>query len=307
MFKIINMEFEVIIIGGSYAGLQAGMTLGRSLRKVLIIDSGKPCNAQTPHSHNFLTRDGETPAAIAKIALEQLKTYTTVQVLHGKAVLGEKTNHGFSVTTEAGEKFTSKKLILTTGVKDIMPEIPGVAACWGISVIHCPYCHGYEVANQPTGILGNGEGGFETAKLIQHWTKDLTLFTNGPITMTAEMVAQIKRKNIHIIETPVKAIIHDNGQLNAVELTDGTQVSLKAVYARLPFIQHCDIPAQLGCELTEAGHIKVADFGKTSVEGVYAAGDNCSMMRGVANAVSAGLAAAAFVNRELIWEEFENA
>lgn len=307
MFKIINMEFEVIIIGGSYAGLQAGMTLGRALRKVLIIDSGKPCNAQTPHSHNFLTRDGETPAAIAKIALEQLKTYTTVQVLHGKAVLGEKTNHGFSVTTEAGDKFTSKKLIIASGVKDIMPEIPGVAACWGISVIHCPYCHGYEVANQPTGILGNGEGGFETAKLIQHWTKDLTLLTNGPITMTAEMVAQIKRKNIHIIETPVKAIIHDKGQLSAVELTDGTQVSLKAVYARLPFIQHCDIPAQLGCELTEAGHIKVADFGKTSVEGVYAAGDNCSMMRGVANAVSAGLAAAAFVNRELIWEEFENA
>lgn len=307
MFKIINMEFEVIIIGGSYAGLQAGMTLGRALRKVLIIDSGIPCNAQTPHSHNFLTRDGETPAAIAKIALEQLKTYTTVQVLHGKAVLGEKTNHGFSVTTEAGDKFTSKKLIIASGVKDIMPEIPGVAACWGISVIHCPYCHGYEVANQPTGILGNGEGGFETAKLIQHWTKDLTLLTNGPITMTAEMVAQIKRKNIHIIETPVKAIIHDKGQLSAVELTDGTQVSLKAVYARLPFIQHCDIPAQLGCELTEAGHIKVADFGKTSVEGVYAAGDNCSMMRGVANAVSAGLAAAAFVNRELIWEEFENA
>lgn len=299
------MEFEVIIVGGSYAGLQAGMTLGRALRKVLIIDSGKPCNAQTPHSHNFLTRDGETPAAITAVALEQLKTYNTVQLLHGKAIKGEKTDHGFAVSTETGERFTAKKLILTTGIKDLMPAIPGVAECWGISVIHCPYCHGYEVAHQPTGILGNGDGGFETVKLIQHWTRDVTLFTNGPLAMSEEMAGQIKRKNIRIIETPVKAIIHEKGQLSAVELADGTKVPLKAVYARLPFIQHSEIPAQLGCEFTEAGHIKVADFGKTNIEGVYAAGDNCSMMRGVANAVSSGLAAAAFVNRELIWEAFE--
>lgn len=299
------MDFEVIIIGGSYAGLQAGMTLGRALRKVLIIDSGKPCNAQTPHSHNFLTRDGETPAAITKVALEQLNAYHTVQLLHGQALKAEKTDHGYAITTEAGEKFTAQKLMITTGIKDLIPAIPGVAECWGISVIHCPYCHGYEVANQPTGILGNGEGGFETVKLIQHWTKDLTLFTNGPVTMSEEMVAQIKKKNILVIETPVKAIIHEKGYLSAVELSDGTKVPLKALYARLPFIQHSDIPAQLGCEFTESGHIKVADFGKTNVEGVYAAGDNCSMMRGVANAVSAGLAAAAFVNRELIWEQFE--
>jgi thioredoxin reductase len=299
------MEFEVIIIGGSYAGLQAGMTLGRALRNVLIIDSGKPCNAQTPHSHNFLTRDGEAPAAITAVALEQLKSYKTVQLLHGKAIKGEKTDHGFAVSTEAGEKFTAKKLILTTGIKDLMPSIPGVAECWGISVIHCPYCHGYEVAHQPTGILGNGDGGFETVKLIQHWTKDVTLFTNGPLAMSEEMVGLMKRKNIRIIETPVKAIIHENGQLDAVELADGSKVPLKAVYARLPFVQHSEIPAQLGCAFTETGHIQVADFGKTNIEGVYAAGDNCSMMRGVANAVSAGLAAAAFVNRELIWEAFE--
>lgn len=300
------MEFEVIIVGGSYAGLQAGMTLGRALRKVLIIDSGKPCNAQTPHSHNFLTRDGETPAAIARVALEQLRTYSTVQLLHGKAVKGEKTDKGYTITTEAGEKFTAKKLILSTGIKDMIPGIPGVAECWGISVIHCPYCHGYEVANQPTGILGNGEGGFETVKLIQHWTKDLTLFTNGPATLTGDMVAQVKGKNIRIIETPVKAIIHDKGQLTEVELADGTKVPLKAVYARFPFIQHSELPAQLGCEFTASGHIKVEEFGKTSVEGVYAAGDNCTMLRGVASAVSGGLTAAAFVNRELIWEQFDN-
>lgn len=300
------MEFEVIIVGGSYAGLQAGMTLGRALRNVLIIDSGKPCNAQTPHSHNFLTRDGETPAAITKVALEQLSTYNTVRLLHGKAVHGEKTASGFAITTEAGDTFTAKKLMITTGIKDLLPDIPGVAECWGISVIHCPYCHGYEVANQPTGILGNGDGGFETVKLIQHWTKDLTLFTNGPSTLTGEMMEQLTRRHIRVIETPLKAIIHDQGYLSAVELADDTKVPLKAVYARVPFIQHSDIAAQLGCEFTTSGHIKVTEFGKTTVEGVYAAGDNCSMLRGVANAVAAGLAAAAFINREMIWEQFEN-
>lgn len=306
MFKMINMEFEVIIVGGSYAGIQAGMTLGRALRHVLIIDSGKPCNAQTPHSHNFLTRDGETPAAITRVALEQLKTYNTVQLLHGNAVHAEKTASGFTITTETGELFTAKKLIITTGIKDLIPEIPGVAACWGISVIHCPYCHGYEVAHQPTGILGNGEGGFDTVKLIQHWTKDLTLFTNGPSTLTTEMTALLKRRNIRIIETPLKAIFHEQGHLSAVQLADATRVPLQAVYARLPFIQHSELPAQLGCEFTATGHIKVSEVGKTSVEGVYAAGDNTSMMRGVANAVAAGLAAAAAVNREMIWEEFEH-
>lgn len=298
------MEFDVIIVGGSYAGLQAGMTLGRALKNVLIIDSGKPCNAQTPHSHNFLTRDGETPAAIAQVAREQLKAYTTVQTLNGIAVTGAKTTNGFTITTQAGETFAAKRLLFTSGVKDIMPPIPGVAECWGISVIHCPFCHGYEVRNQPTGLLANGDTAFEMVRMLRNWTKELTLFTNGPISLPEEIVSQIKERNITIIETPLKAVIHENGHMSGVELEDGKIVPLKAVYARLPFTQHCDIPAQLGCEFTETGHIKVADMGKTTVEGVLAAGDNCSMMRGVPNAVAAGLAAGALISRELNFEAF---
>lgn len=298
------MEFDVIIVGGSYAGLQAGMTLGRALKNVLIIDSGKPCNAQTPHSHNFLTRDGEKPAAIAQVAKEQLKTYTTVQTLHGVAVKGAKTTSGFTITTEAGETFAAKRLLFASGIKDTMPPIPGVAECWGISVIHCPYCHGYEVRDQPTGLLANGDMAFEMVKMIRNWTKDLTVFTNGPVEMTAEMVTQIRERNITIIDTPLKAVIHTDGQLDAVELQDGRKVPLKAVYARLPFTQHCDIPAQLGCEINEMGFIKVAEMGKTTVDGVYAAGDNCTMLRAVGNAVAAGMAAAAFISRELNFEDF---
>src|SRR5688572_21015675 len=167
-------HFDVIIIGGSYAGLAAGMALGRALRKVLIIDSGEPCNRQTPHSHNFLTHDGRPPGEIAKLARQQVQLYNTIRFLQGVAALGIKTEGGFEITQDSGEIFGAKKLIFATGIRDIMPDIDGFKSSWGISVLHCPYCHGYEVRNQRTGILGNGENGFELTKLISNWTKDLT-------------------------------------------------------------------------------------------------------------------------------------
>ncbi len=133
-----NKNLDVIIIGGSYSGLSAGMSLGRSLRNVLIIDNGKPCNRQTPHSHNFVTHDGKTPAEIAKLAKEDVEKYDTVQFYNGTVVKTAKTTEGFEIQTSSGEKFNTKKLILASGVKDIMPDIPGFAECWGflLSIAH---------------------------------------------------------------------------------------------------------------------------------------------------------------------------
>ena len=181
-------DFDVIIVGGSYSGLAAGMALGRSLRRVLIIDSGKPCNRQTPHSHNFITQDGKTPKEIATLAKQQVEKYETVTFFNGLATNGVKTKEGFEIQTASGETFFAKKIIFATGIKDIMADIEGYADCWGISVLHCPYCHGYEVRNEITGILGNGEYGFEFSGLISNWTKKLTLFTNGKSTLTTEQV-----------------------------------------------------------------------------------------------------------------------
>src|SRR5688500_3542764 len=135
-------SFDVIIIGGSYAGLSAAMALGRSLRNVLVIDSGNACNKQTPHSHNFITNDGNTPAEIAKKAKEQVMQYDTVKFLTGLATIARKSESGFEIETQNGEVFRSAKLLISTGISDIMPPIQGFAECWGISVLHCPYCHG---------------------------------------------------------------------------------------------------------------------------------------------------------------------
>jgi thioredoxin reductase len=299
-----NTHFDVIIIGGSYSGLSAGMALGRALRSVLIIDSGSPCNKQTPHSHNFITHDGETPKAITDKAREQVAKYETITFYSGFALLGKKTTSGFEITTESGNSFTAKKLIFATGVKDIMPEIEGADACWGISMIHCPYCHGYEVRNEKTGILANGELGFEFSKLIRNWTKDLTLFTNGKSTLTTEQTSTLKEHGIDLIETGIDAFEHTNGFMEQVRLKDGSSLKLKAMYAKLPFIQHSDIPEMLGCTLTELGLIQIDSFQKTTIPGVYACGDNVTQMRSVSNAVAMGTLVGAVLNKELVDEEF---
>lgn len=300
----INTSFDVIIVGGSYAGLSAAMALGRSLRKVLIIDSGKPCNAQTPHSHNFVTQDGEKPGVIAEKAKQQVLSYPTIEFMHDIAVSGQKMESGFAVTTASGNVYAAKKLIFATGVKDIMPDLEGFDACWGISVIHCPYCHGYEVRNQETGILANGDAAMHYAQLILNLTKRLTIYTNGTPEFTAEQTATLKKRGIGIIETEIAGLEHDSGQLTHISFKDDSKTPADAVYARPPFTQHSGIPVQLGCELTELGYLKVDSFQKTTIDGIFACGDNTSMMRSVANAVATGNLAGAAVNSVLAGEEF---
>lgn len=306
-----NKNFEVIIIGGSYAGLSAAMALGRALRNVLIIDSGLPCNRQTPHSHNFITQDGEKPNAIAEKAKRQVFKYDTVKTVNDLAVSGKKTENlpdgkagGFEITTKTGETFETKKLVFATGVKDIMPDIKGFSECWGISVIHCPYCHGYEVKNERTGILANGDFAFHYAQLINNWTKDLAVFTNGKSTLTQEQTDKINKHNVPIIEKEIAYLKHENGNVQQIVFKDNSIFDLKAIYSRPDFEQHCKIPEMLGCELTEQGLLKVDMFQKATVKNVFACGDNASPMRSVANAVATGSLVGAMVNNGMIEEEF---
>jgi thioredoxin reductase len=295
---------DLIIVGGSYSGLAAGMALGRALRKVLIIDNGKPCNRQTPYSHNFITHDGKRPDEIAALARQQVERYDTVSFFNGLAIKGAKTEFGFEIQVSSGETFSAKKVIFATGIKDIMADIEGYAECWGISVLHCPYCHGFEVRNERTGILGNGEYGFEFSNLISNWTKDLTLFTNGKSALTAEQTAKIEKHNIKIVEKEIERLEHSNGQLQSIIFKDGTTSSVKAIYAKSPFEQNCNIPETLGCELTDQGYIKTDFLQKTTVHGIYASGDNSTRIRTVANAVAMGTTAGMMANKEIIEEEF---
>lgn len=299
-----NKNFDVIIVGGSYAGLSAAMALGRALRSVLIIDSGLPCNRQTPHSHNFITHDGEKPTVIAEKAREQVLRYDTVKFVTDLAINATKTEKGFAITTQSGKVFSAKKLVFATGLKDTMLNINGFSECWGITVLHCPYCHGYEVRNQKTGIFANGYGAFHLARLISNWTKDVTVFTNGKSELTIDQTQELKRHNISIVEKEIALLKHKEGAVEQIIFADSSNFPLEVIYSRPPFEQHCKIPEALGCELTEQGLIKVDGFQKTTVKNIFACGDSTNALRSVSYAVSTGNNTGVFLNNIMTEEEF---
>ncbi len=299
-----DKHFDVIIIGGSYSGLSAGMALGRALRKVMIIDSGKPCNRFTPHSHNFITHDGRAPSEISELARKQVAAYSNVSFYNGLALQALKDGNLFRIAAGVDAAFTASKLIFATGVRDLMPDLPGFEECWGKSVIHCPYCHGYEYRDVTTGILGNGEYAYEFALLISNWSKEIIVYTNGKNTLTEEQTRRLAAHDIRIVENEIERLEHKDGYIKRIFFRNGKSANVTALYARPRFVQHCDLPEALGCEMTEEGYVKVDVAQRTTIRGVLACGDNTTKMRTVANAVAMGTTAGMMVNKEMVIDSF---
>jgi thioredoxin reductase len=293
--------FDVIIIGGSYAGLSAALALGRARRSVLVLDGRRPRNRFTPHAHNLLLHDGDAPADLAARARQQVAAYPTVQLLEAQATAAAQRPDGsFEVTTDAHGTFAARRLLLATGMRDELPPVPGFAECWGKSVIHCPFCHGYEVTDQPTGIWNNGDEVGHQVSMLLNWSRDLTVFTNGPATFGPDVHALLESHGIELIETPVTELLHTSGQLTGLCLAYGHTRPLPVLYARLPAHQASALPQQLGCEITEQQLISVDAGYRTTVPGVYAAGDCCSALPQLALAIAAGNLAGANLSKELI-------
>lgn len=297
-------NYDVIIVGGSFAGLSAGLALARSLRKILILDNGTPCNKPTPHSHNFLTHDGQVPAAISEQALLQLLKYKTLTFLSQKAETVLKNEDGFMLETASGGQFFAKKLLFATGLSDQMPDLAGFSECWGISILHCPYCDAYEVSGKPIGVIANGDAGFDLVKLVRNWTPQLTLFTNGISTLTPEQAEKLGQHGIGLIEKEIQSIGHDNGRVKHLLFKDGSTFVLSAIFSKVSATQQCDLPQTLGCEMTETGLIKIDDAQQTNIAGAYAAGDNSTPYRAVSVAIASGTKAGAFMNKAFIDEYF---
>jgi thioredoxin reductase len=268
-----------------------------------VVDSGKPCNRYTRHSHNFITQDGEKPFEIAQKAKNQVLKYDTVTLREDLVLSASQTEFGFEVIT-AEKRVTASKLIIATGIRDIFPAIEGFEDCWGKTIIHCPYCHGYEFKGENTGIMANGERAFHLASLVNNLSDSISLITSGKADFTEDQLYKLERNKINIIEKEIKKVVHENGELKEVRFDDDSVQTFTALYAALPFEQSSSIPVALGCEMTEMGYINTGFLQKTTVPGVYACGDNAGMMRSVASAVASGNTAGAGVNSELTAERF---
>lgn len=297
---------DVLIIGGSHAGLSAAMALGRIGRSALIIDSGHPRNKVSEHANNFAGFDGINPNQWREQARNDLLKYDTISFLRNTVVDVKKLAKNFQAILSNNERILAKKVILAYGIKDQFPAIVGVNELWGKSVFHCPYCHGFEVKGQSIGILGNSPAVEHLLPIIKNLSAKLFVFTQGKSKLTENFMAKLRQHSIHLIEEPIKTLKHQSSLLKKVVLSNNESISIDALFltptSKLTLSSSID--EQLGCEKDDMGFIKVKEMGQTSVAGVFAAGDIMTMQQSVVGASASGQIAGSAAVFELSNEEF---
>jgi thioredoxin reductase len=297
--------FDAIVVGGSVAGLSAALLLGRACKRVLVCDSGKPRNQIAHASHNYFSRDGIAPADLLQIGREQLQPYD-VEIRQGEVIDAENLGKHFQVTLSNGDQFLGRKLLLATGMKDTLPSIEGFAELWGNSVFHCPYCHGWEVRDQPLAIYGKGEAAFEQAFMLTGWSRDLVLCSDGASELSDEQRQQLLNWEIQIREEKIARLDYQAGELTRIVFVNNEVLPRRGILLRPQSHQHSDLAAKLGCKLDSNDFVEVNDFKQTSVTGVYAVGDASSPLSQISWASASGMIAASFVNRSLIEDNLVN-
>ena len=297
-------DYDVLVIGAGSAGLSAALTLGRCRRRVLLADGGAPRNAPSPAVHSFFSRDGIKPAALLHAGHEQLAPYPTVEVRDFKITALTKLAHGFRATGTTGQGHpataTARRVLLATGVEDVLPPLPGFRELWGSSVLHCPYCHGYEVRDQPLAVYGRGKAVVGLALLISRWSSDVVVVTNGPGHLTDYARQRLRRQGIAVREEPIARLVGTaRGGLRCVEFTDGSYLERKALFLHPPQEQRSTFAADLGARLTSKGAVWVDKNAQTTVPGLYAAGDMVPGQQQALLAAADGSKAAICLNEAL--------
>jgi len=291
---------DVLIGGGSVAGLSAATYLGRMRRQVVLVDGGKPCNRFSHASHGFLSRDGVDPAELLQIAREQLARYTTVTLQTGLVTAIQPQPDGFAVTLADGTTVATRKVLLAMGLRDHLPPLTNIEQFWGRSVFHCPYCDGWEVRDQPMAVQDNGDSALHRAKLLLNLTTDLVICTDGPATFSDAEWHFLQARQVRVIETPLTGIEGEGTQMRTLHFTDGSTLARHALFINLRTSQHSDLAAGLGCEIDAMGVVKVDAQARTNVIGVYAAGDITTQARAVVFTAAQGAMAGITLNLDLM-------
>jgi thioredoxin reductase len=302
------MDYDVLVIGAGSAGLSAALTLGRCRRRVLLADGGAPRNAPSGAVHGFLTRDGVRPAKLLELGRAQLEPYPTVEIRELKITGLKKLADGFGATgtTNQGHTWsgTARRVLLATGVEDVLPALPGFRELWGTGVLHCPYCHGYEVRDQPLAVYGQGKAAVGLALLLTNWSSDITVVTDGPGHLSAYGRQRLRQHHIGLRQEPVARLVGGpDGLLRCVEFTDGTYLERKALFLHAPQEQRSSLAADLGAQFTSKGAVWVDKNSQTSIRGLYAAGDTTPGQQQALLAAAAGGQAAICLNEALTKEQ----
>lgn len=292
---------DVIVIGGSYAGMSAALQLARARRKVLVIDAGQRRNRFASHSHGFLGQDGVDPTEIWAKARRQLLAYPTVRWIEGTAsgITGRKDD--FQITTEGGETFAGRRILLAIGVVDRLPDIPGLSERWGRTVFHCPYCHGYELDQGRIGVIATGPMSFHQAQLLPEWG-EVTFLTNGAIALDPGQRDDLTMRNVTIEETPIVQLTG----IADVELRNGRVLPFAGLFSASWTEPASHLAEAVGCALAETPmgrQIATGDSKETTVPGLFACGDAARAPHSVSLAVGDGAWAGAQLHRSLVWPE----
>jgi thioredoxin reductase len=295
-------ECDVVVVGGGAAGLSAALVLVRARRTVVLVDAGAPRNAPAAHIHGFLSRDGMPPRELLAAGRAEVSGYGG-RLIDDTVVAIEP---GFQVRLANGTHLRTRRILVATGLRDELPDIPGVRERWGRDLLHCPYCHGYEVRDQPLGVLGGALEAVQHPLLIRQWSPDVTLFPHtdavGP-----EQREHLTARSIRIVDGTIARLVVDNDQLQGVELDGGTVVPRAAVFVRPRFVPNAELLTGLGCAMDEHGWVVHDPAGRTSVPGVWVAGNAADPRAQVITAAGQGSAAAIALNADLVGDDVERA
>jgi thioredoxin reductase len=295
--------YDVIVVGGGAAGLSAALVLGRARRSVAVVDAGEPRNAPAAHMHGFLSSDGMAPSRFLAEGRREVMGYG-VDVVEGFV---SSIQPGFTARLASGRAIEARRVLLASGVGDELPDIPGVRERWGRDLLHCPYCHGWEVRDQALGVLGTLPGSVDHAHLVRQWSDDVVFLAHSYDLATEER-DRLAARGIKVVDGMVARLVIERDLLTGVEMADGRVVPRTAVFVRPGNAPHRDgLLAGLGCELDDAGFPRVDATGFTSVPGVWAAGNVVDPRAQVIMAAGAGSAAAIAINADLVREDVERA
>ncbi|MFF1253039.1 NAD(P)/FAD-dependent oxidoreductase [Pseudarthrobacter sp. NPDC058329] len=301
-------RYDVVIIGGGAAGLSAATTLARALRQVLVIDAGTPRNARAAGVHGYLSRDGINPSELLSIGRREVLSYGGT-VADGEAVSARRTSDGFEVILGDGRRFSGRRLLVTSGLTDELPPIDGLREQWGKGVVHCPYCHGWEIRGQRIGVLGTGPLSVHQALLFRQWSSEITLFLNDTVEPTAEEWDKLTARSVAVVAGPVASVDAVDGVLTGLTLRQGSSFDLESLAVGTRMEARSVLLESLGLSPrthpTGAGRFIETDAmgGATAVPGLYAAGNVSNLMAQVITAAAEGVMSGARINADLVEED----